>query len=88
MRRALHRRYGHSTFHMAEKRAWVKWMSARDKRDRLRSKGDPRYRRYYELADKLQHQLQDMSPYGHSLVWGYEGKRLEKQWVERHPRRK
>jgi hypothetical protein len=29
--------------------------------------------RYAALADKLQYQLQDMSPYGNALVWGGSG---------------
>lgn len=81
--------------HLKEKKAWLAWMKMRALRDQAIKTGkrhSPVFPRVssataYELADRMQYELQDMSPYGHSLVWGYEGDRLTKMWKKRNSRK-
>ena len=81
--------------HLKEKKAWLAWMKMRALRDRLiktRQHKSPLFPRVssanaYELADRMQYDLQDMSPYGHSLVWGSEGDRFTKMWKKRNSRK-
>ncbi|MHB8108004.1 MAG: hypothetical protein ACYDH4_11350 [Candidatus Cryosericum sp.] len=66
--------------HLREMKVWVKWMRARH------SKRGTHHQRAAR-ADRLQYQLEDMSPYGRSLVWGYPGREMEKQWARRRARK-
>ena len=70
--RALRRRYGHANeMHDRELVLFDRWMRARKNATRPGAKG----RAAYAIVDKLQYELQDMSPFGYSLVWGEEGRK-------------
>lgn len=71
MKRALKRRYGHTA---ADPLAGTPELTLFHKWVRLRKKAY-KDRRYTAAMDKTQYALQDMSPLGHSLVWGHEGRR-------------
>ncbi|HYX21760.1 MAG TPA: hypothetical protein VFA98_13020 [Thermoanaerobaculia bacterium] len=49
----------------------------RHRRSAARARG-PEGQAEVAIADTLQYLLQDWSDYGHSLVWGQEGRRREK----------
>jgi hypothetical protein len=47
-----------------------RWGRARYVRDH--TKDEKRRRHFYELADRLQYELQDLSPLGRRMIWGSE----------------
>ncbi len=71
-RHALRHRYGRASGRdplegTPELALFRKWR----KTGALAAKGN---RKAYANLDRLQYELQDMSPLGHSLVWGHEGR--------------